>query len=74
MTKRQQELLQEILQLSPADRLEMVERIWDSLAEFADEVPVPDWHREELERRLSDPADKPTLSWNDVRARLKKEP
>jgi putative addiction module component (TIGR02574 family) len=45
----------------------LVEDIWDSLTVSPDEVPVPDWHLEELERRLADPAEEATLTWEQVR-------
>jgi putative addiction module component (TIGR02574 family) len=63
-------LRQEILQLPPAERLELVEEIWDSLAATPAAVPVPDWHRAELDRRLEQPAGAPDLSPEEVRARL----
>ena len=59
--------------LSPEHRLRLLGEIWDSLA-LAD-TPIPDSHREELDRRLAaadaDPAaGKP---WEEVRARLRGE-
>jgi len=36
--------------LTPAERLDLIERLWDSLSE--EDVPVTDAQREELERRL----------------------
>lgn len=63
-------LRDEILQLPPAERLELVEEIWDSLAATPEAVPVPDWHRAELDRRLDHPSSSPDLTPEDVRARL----
>ena len=63
-------LRQEILQLPPAERMELVEEIWDSLAVTPEAVPVPDWHRAELDRRLDAPASAPDLSPEELRARL----
>lgn len=40
----------DIEQLTPAERLDLIERLWDSLSE--DDVPVTDAQRGELERRL----------------------
>jgi len=37
-------------QLTVAQRLELIERLWDSIP--LEELPIPDWHRQELERRL----------------------
>jgi len=67
-------LLDEILRLPADQQLKLVEDIWDNLAASPSNVPVPEWHRQELDRRLADPAEKATLSWDDVQARLKRSP
>ena len=64
-------LLDEILHLPPAERLRLVEDIWDSLAASTANVPVPDWHRAELDQRLADPAEQATISLDDLKARLR---
>jgi putative addiction module component (TIGR02574 family) len=63
-------LRDEILRLPPSDRLALLEEIWDSVAASPEDVPVPDWHKVELDRRLEHPAPGPGESWDDVRARL----
>jgi putative addiction module component (TIGR02574 family) len=63
-------LRDQILQLPPSERLQLLGDIWDSLAVTPEDVPVPDWHREELDRRLDNPAPGPGLTWDDVRAKL----
>ena len=52
----------------PSERLKLLEEIWDSLA--PEDVPVPDWHKEELDRRLDRPEPGPGLTWDQVRAKL----
>lgn len=64
-------LLSQILQLPPEQRLQLVEDIWDSLAQSEASVPVPEWHRTELDRRLADPSEQAALSWDDVQQGLK---
>ena len=64
-------LLDEILRLSAEDRLELIEEIWDSLAADAEQVPVPRWHRSELDRRLQDRAPAHITS-EELHARLKR--
>jgi putative addiction module component (TIGR02574 family) len=44
--------LADIKALSVEERLELIDRIWDSLTEMPEQIPVPDWHRELLEERL----------------------
>lgn len=64
-------LLSKILQLPPKDRLQLVEDIWESLAASPTEVPVPEWHVAEIRRRIADPAETATISWPELRARLR---
>jgi putative addiction module component (TIGR02574 family) len=42
----------DILKLPPSDRLELLEAIWDSLADSPESIPVSDELREELDLRL----------------------
>ena len=65
-------LLNEILDLPPEERLQLVEKIWDSLAVSATAVPVPEWHQSELDHRLDDPTEQATASWEQVQGRLRK--
>ncbi len=68
------DLLAEAKRLSLADRIELAEAIWDTVAEDAgaDAMAVPLEHRGELDRRLDDPAEASAKasSWDEVRARL----
>jgi putative addiction module component (TIGR02574 family) len=61
-------------QLTFNERLQLVEDLWDSLELDQDQIPVPDWHREELDRRLAayqrDPG--AGASWEEVRERILK--
>lgn len=59
-------LRDEVLHLPPAERLQLVEEIWASLAQSPEEVPVPEWHRDLLDERLADPAEQPTRTWEQV--------
>ena len=64
-------LREEILQLPPSEHLKLLEEIWDSLAATPEEVPIPDWHKAELDRRLDKPAPGPRETWDEVRAKLR---
>ena len=68
MTK--QALLSEILRLPPEERIELLGEAWDALAASPEDVPIPEWHVEELERRLADP-DAKYIPWEEVRDRLR---
>jgi putative addiction module component (TIGR02574 family) len=41
-------------ELSPEERLRLIEELWDSLNEKPGTVPLTDAQREELDRRLDD--------------------
>ena len=64
----------EIQSLSVADRLQLLEEIWDSLVETPEVVPVTDAQRKELARRRRIHARNPSAakSWAQVRARLRR--
>ncbi len=48
-----------ILRPSVAERIRLVQEIWDSVADDPDAVPLTDARREELERRLADAEARP---------------
>ena len=54
--------------LSVAERLALIEQIWDSLPEEMDAADVPEWHRAELARRRADAESRPGLGrpWREV--------
>ena len=59
--------------LPVADRLTLIEDLWDSIeAESYDRVPLPDWHRTEIDRRLNSVDDGTSIgaSWAEVRRRI----
>jgi putative addiction module component (TIGR02574 family) len=65
---------EEIHNLTVAERLELIEVIWDSIVDEPDAVPVTDAQRQELDRRLDSYGRKrPRLSsWDEVRTRLER--
>jgi len=64
-----------IKQLSVAERLDLIGELWDSIPDSLEELPIPDWHREELERRLATADADPggAIPWEEVRKRLRKK-
>lgn len=64
--------LPEILKLSVAERIQLVEDIWDSIAADPDSLTLTEEQRQELDRRLADQEARPGVgrSWTDVKARL----
>ena len=65
---------QEIQSLSVADRLQLLEEIWDSLIETPEAIPVTDAQRKELARRRRAHARNPAAAkpWAQIRARLRR--
>lgn len=62
----------EILELPVAERIRLVELIWDSIAAVPEAVPVPDRLKAELDRRLSEFEANPEggSPWEEVRERI----
>jgi putative addiction module component (TIGR02574 family) len=62
-----------IFNLSPAEKLQLVEDLWDDLAGTPESVPVYDWQKQELARRKANLLKNPTsaLSWEDVKLRVR---
>lgn len=60
-------------QLTPADRMVLVEELWDSLATAPEQVPMTDAQREDLQRRLDAYRDSPQAgsTWEEVKSRLR---
>ncbi len=62
-----------LLDLSPAEKLQLVEDLWDELAATPEDVPVLNWQKEELARRKANLQQHPALglSWEEVKRRVR---
>lgn len=49
-----QELVAEILALPVAERVRLVEAIWDSISAVPEALPLTEWQKQELDRRLAE--------------------
>ena len=58
-----------IFDLSPAEKLQLVQDLWDELAATPEAVPVHEWQKEELARRKENLMNNPAsgLSWEEVK-------
>ena len=65
-------LLARVSSLSPADRLELIGKAWDTLS--PDDIPVTEAERQLLDARLADMEANPDdqSPWPDVKARLER--
>ncbi|HQR38926.1 MAG TPA: addiction module protein [Blastocatellia bacterium] len=66
------DLTKQVLSLSLPDRIALIDELWESILSQADEVPLTDAQRAELDRRLARHDANPgsARSWDDVRSRL----
>ncbi len=64
---------QDIEHLSVPQRLELITLLWESIPNSPEALPVPEWHRQELEQRLAAAEANPdsALPWEELRARLR---
>jgi putative addiction module component (TIGR02574 family) len=62
-----------VFDLSPAEKLQLVEDLWDDLAASPAAVPVHDWQTEELARRKANLMNNPAsgLSWDEVKQKVR---
>ncbi|MBS1526595.1 MAG: addiction module protein [Bacteroidetes bacterium] len=63
--------LEDILELSVAERILMIERIWDSIDH--DQIDLSNSQKEELDRRLAryERGETAFVSWEDVKSELR---
>ena len=62
----------DLLELPVAERLRLVELLWDSIAAVPETVSIPDELKAELNRRLADFEADPEAGspWEEVRSRI----
>lgn len=61
------ELAAAIRDRAEEEKLELLGELWDALDHDA---PAPEWHKEELDRRLESANDASFSSWTEARARI----
>jgi len=66
--------LSDILQMSVAERIQLVEDIWDTIASSPESVPITDAQKEELDRRLQAYTQSPGegVSWDELKEKVRK--
>jgi putative addiction module component (TIGR02574 family) len=66
-------MLAEIQQLSVAERIQLIDDIWDSIADAPDTLPLTQELKEELDYRLEAMQQNPqeTITWAQLKATLK---
>ena len=66
-------LAADIVKLDPAERLDLLEQLWDSLAVTPGALPLTNGQREELDRRLDalDAEGPSGTPWDEVMQRIR---
>lgn len=67
--------IEQLLKLSVAERIQLVEDLWDSIAADPEALPLTDAQRAELDRRVAEHEADPgsAIPWEQVRERLYKK-
>jgi putative addiction module component (TIGR02574 family) len=62
-----------IFDLSPSEKLQLVEDLWDDLAAAPEAVPIHDWQKQELARRKANLLKTPAsgLPWEEVKRNVR---
>ena len=62
-----------VFDLSPSEKLQLVEDLWDDLASAKDQVPVHEWQKAELDRRMKNLQETtaPLASWSEIKERVR---
>jgi len=62
-----------VFDLSPSEKLQLVEDLWDGLAASPERVPVHAWQLQELARRRANLMKNPAsgLTWEEVQRRVR---
>ena len=64
---------EKVMDLSIPERIQLVEDIWDSIAEHPEQVPLTRGQKIELDKRLDSYSQNPEMgeTWETVRERIK---
>jgi putative addiction module component (TIGR02574 family) len=66
---------EELRELSPGERLQLIGDLWDSLSGDPESLPVTEEHRRELDRRLEEfeRASDAGVTWSELQRRLRQK-
>ncbi len=62
-----------IFDLSPPEKLQLVEDLWDNLATSPTDIPIHEWQKKELGQRKARLMSKqdPGVSWDEIKSRVR---
>ncbi len=63
----------QVFELAASEKLQLVEDLWDNIAQLPDQIPVLDWQKEELAKRKAAYLKNPALSssWEAAKERVR---
>jgi putative addiction module component (TIGR02574 family) len=63
----------QIFELPLSEKLQLLEDLWDSIAQTPEQIPVLDWQKEELAKRKANYLQNPDSgsSWEEVKERIR---
>lgn len=63
----------QVFELSLSEKLQLLEDLWDSIAQAPEQIPVLDWQKEELAKRKAAYLQNPDSgsSWKAVKERIR---
>ena len=69
----QKAILEEILELSVSERIQLAQDIWDSIAMVPESHQLSEDQKAELQKRLKDYRENPNsgISWEDLKSQIK---
>jgi len=64
--------LPQVSGLSMEDKLSLVEQLWDQIAKADEDVPLTEWHKQELDKSLDEYRKNPRegSSWEEAKKRI----
>jgi putative addiction module component (TIGR02574 family) len=64
--------LSALLELSPDEKLDIIEALWESLNQSPELIPLPEWQKRELDRSKAqyDAHPESLLTWEEVQANI----
>ncbi len=64
----------QLFELKLAEKIQLVEDLWDNIASSSEAVPVANWQKEELARRKATYEENPDsgISWEDAKERIRR--
>ncbi len=66
--------ISQVFELTLSEKLQLLEDLWDSIALNPEQIPILEWHKEELDQRKASYLQNPSsvTSWDAVREKIRK--